>query len=79
MLLLLLVVLSLLAGFDKRVSDAVASSLSSFTSSSMRLSLSFSSPSPSSSCHGVFICILDFFSLFFPFFEVEKCQPTPED
>lgn len=57
-MLLLLVVVSLLEGFDKRVSEAVASSLSSFTSSSMMLSLS--SSSPSSSCHGVVIGILDF-------------------
>lgn len=80
MLFLLVVVVSLLEGLDKRVSEAVASSLSSFTSSSQMLSLSSSSSSPSSSCRGVFFGILDFFSLFlFPFFEVEECQPTPED
>lgn len=56
-MLVLLVVVSLLAGLDNRVSEAVASSLSSFTSSSMMLSLSSSS---SSSCHGVFFGILDF-------------------
>lgn len=79
MLLLLVVVVSLLGGFDKRVSEAVASSLSSFTSSSMMLYLSFSSP-PFSSCHGVFFGIVDFFSLFlFPFFEVEECQSNPGD
>lgn len=79
MMSLLLVVVSLLEGLDKRVSEAVASSLSSssFTSSqSMMLSLS-SSSSPFSSCHGVVIGIVDFFSLFlFPFFEVEEYQPN---